>query len=77
MQWGAGAGWRGMDYRPRRSRGLAAGGGEARLLGVLGGASGGFSGGDALLGESVSGLLVGDLRHGDHRARAVRAIART
>lgn len=29
MGWGAGAGWRGMDCRPRRSRGLAAGGGQA------------------------------------------------
>lgn len=47
------------------------------LAGSLGSSSGSLRGGDALLGQSVSGLLVGDLRHDDHRARAVRAMART
>lgn len=58
-----------MDCRPRRSRGLALPlGGEAGLLGSLGSLAGNLSGGDALLGESVSGLLLVDHRHGDHRA---------
>ena len=58
-----------MDYRPRQFWGLAlALGGEAGLFGSLGGAGGGLSGSDALLGQSVGGLLVGDLRHGNHRA---------